>query len=526
MKNKDYNYKSSHTFIFAFSWSVCGNADMKLIEHKIDHRYWEKYQFSIKVQDSINSYNDYSYFYEPVRDVLNLEKNMTFISSLQFQYKIEPKECFYKIYILDEEPLQLEIDDITLSLYENGIGIFTFHLNNYKEKNFNRILKINEYGRRIYPQFLGNTEPYTQGTKYNFLADKIELINVKSPYGEIVEDFGYYDDIDKVNKDFFHLPNHIHNLLGNNFTGKKSKDGTKKVVLSPIFDDRMFVVSHIFDDELLIELKQFRQKKNEYEFQRSTKWYRYIFVDDSSASCESKLMLKKQLTDHSYERWIEKTGYEGGKEVQAGQLFGVSRYSFVLLTGNSWFTKNIITAHMKTVYFELVNMCLLQRANVIYFGNEVAKISAELIDNPAKLVVIRKKTSALYLKYIKFINRIYFREITTQDQGIELYDMLQDAMKINDQVNDLDKEIQELNSYIEGIEQSNLSRIANLFLPATLFATIMGMNAINSSHFQNHNLKEFDLISYTILFASILVLIWGIILFINHLITKKFKIWK
>jgi hypothetical protein len=178
------------------------------------------------------------------------------------------------------------------------------------------------------------------------------------------------------------------------------------------------------------------------------------------------------------------------------------------------------------MYFELVMLCLLQRANVIYFGNEVAKISAELKNNPLKLKASRKKISALYLRYIKFINRIYFREITAQEQGIELYDMVQDVMKIKDQVNDLDKEIQELNNYIEGIEQSNLSRIANLFLPATLFATIMGMSALYCLRFKYFSFKDFEWNETIVSLASIIVIIWGLYLLFIQLKDKKFRIWK
>jgi len=35
-----------------------------------------------------------------------------------------------------------------------------------------------------------------------------------------------------------------------------------------------------------------------------------------------------------------------------------------------------------------------------------------------------KKVSDLYLAYIRFVNKIYFREVTAYEQGIELYDML------------------------------------------------------------------------------------------------------
>jgi Mg2+ and Co2+ transporter CorA len=432
------------------------------------------------------------------------------VASLQYQYKNIDEKSKYVIGIVTEKDIELQIEDITVNFYEYGVGIFAFHLNNYNESDFNRILKINEYGRRIYPQFLGKSGDLTIDTKYNFLANKIELQNVISNYSQIIEDFSYYNSMRNIDeKGCFNLPNHIQCLLGNHFTGNNSNLEERDLInIAPIIDDRMFVITHLFDDGFLKELKTFNKKSGEYAYQKSKKWYRYVFVDDSNASCESRLMLKKLLTKHTYDRWIEKTGKDkNGEVIHSGQLYGLSRYSFVLLTGESGFTRNIISNHIKTMYFEMVMLSLLQRAYIIYFGNEVTRISKHLKHSDSDFSNCRKDISLLCLNYIRFVNRIYFREITPQEQGIELYDLLQKQMRIKEYVEDLDNEIQELNNYIETIEQSNLSRVANWFLPVALFAGVLGMNTIPSPADSNHFLR------WLLTTLSIIVICWTVIIF-------------
>lgn len=485
--------KSHHVFLFPFHWGLRSNnnkdeterSELSDIERFMDLEFWERYQFRFKVENGINTYNDFQYFYQAVRDVLNLEEYNTQVACKQYQYKNIAEKSQYIISIKGEKEIVLQIEDITVNFYEYGIGILSFHLNNFNENEFNRILKINEYGRRIYPQFLGKNGDLTLDTKFNFLADRIELQNITSNYSQIVEDFSYYNSINNIeNNGYFHLPNHIQCLLGGHFTGKSSFSCEKEqICISPIIDDRMFVISHLFDDELLIKHKVFNDHKEEYFYQTSSEWFRYIFVDDSKASCESRLMMKKLLTKHTYDRWIEKETEENGELCHTGQLFGLSRYSFVLLTGEGLFTRNIITNHIKTIYFEMVMLCLLQRAYIIYFGNEVSRISKRIKDAGINFSQFRKDISGLCLNYIRFVNRIYFREITPQEQGIELYELLQKQMRIKEYVEDLDKEIQELNNYIETKEQSNLSRVANWFLPVTLLTGVLGMNTITPDTF-------------------------------------------
>ncbi len=108
---------------------------------------------------------------------------------------------------------------------------------------------------------------------------------------------------------------------------------------------------------------------------------------------------------------------------------------------------------------------MLQRATIVVFSGEVARISDKLSNDFSKLYNEKTNISRLYLWYIKFVNRIYFREVTPQEQGIELYTKLQDQMRIGRDVEDLGKELGELNEFVETIQQGQLTLIAGRFVP-------------------------------------------------------------
>jgi Mg2+ and Co2+ transporter CorA len=91
----------------------------------------------------------------------------------------------------------------------------------------------------------------------------------------------------------------------------------------------------------------------------------------------------------------------------------------------------------------------------------------------------------LYKAYIRFVNQIYFREVSAQEQGIELYNLLQEKMKIAEQVKDLDNEISELHQYADLVERKEQDRritiitvLGAIFLPATFLVGVFGINTM------------------------------------------------
>lgn len=223
------------------------------------------------------------------------------------------------------------------------------------------------------------------------------------------------------------------------------------------------------------------QKAKEYNYLKNDDWYRYLFNDGgSSPTCQNSEMKQELLQKHTYARWADTQTF-----------YGVTCYSFVALTDKGDFAKNVIQTHVKTMYYQMVVLSLMQRASILRFSGEVTKISEldfENSDNEAELKEIKSINSA----YLKFSNQMYFREVTAQEQGIELFDMIQEKMRIERDVKDLNREIDELYQFAKLLEdekernnikeQNNnmgrISLIGAIFLVPTLLTGLFGMNTI------------------------------------------------
>jgi hypothetical protein len=194
-------------------------------------------------------------------------------------------------------------------------------------------------------------------------------------------------------------------------------------------------------------------------------------------------MMKKLISESTYDRWVD-----------WGTLFGISRYSFVSITG-SWFGKNRLLPHIQTMYFQIFTLLLAYRATIIKFSDDIQNTTNETIQNIEKL---SKETEDIYEKYLGFLNKLYFKEVTAQDQGIELYNQAMKVMDIEKYMNDLNHEITQLHAYINMKKEKErndklefISKIGAILIPPTLLAGLFGMNVLTLEATQNNQSLAF-----------------------------------
>ena len=213
-------------------------------------------------------------------------------------------------------------------------------------------------------------------------------------------------------------------------------------------------------------------------------------------------MKKDLLAKSTYGRWQE-----------YGTLYGVTRYSLVALTNQG--SLDFIGMHMRTIYSRMFELIIIQRASVLRFSSEVTKVSCLSKGSRRQLA---ERISSLYKEYIRFVNQVYFRSVTAQDQGIEMYNMMMEQFLLSEKIKDLDDEIGELNQYVTLIiEQKRnengewLNKLATYFLPATIMTGIFGMNPFDGRNY------------WCSMFIQIgLILVLSVILY-HILINKKIK---
>lgn len=469
---------SYHAFLFPFEWTyrqsksqlLEDQTDLGRIEQLMDlaQIHWERRASWLQPQ-SLVQFNELVYFYEFVRPVLY---DSGAADSLQRHYYFKaPAEPFeYVIELSNGKTYRLEIDDIVISFFNTGVGVLAFHLLNKdrEQSSPQDILSINAFGRRVYPPFLqtqtdligqqaffedNNWLRGLQGTqKANQMASNIRLEANSKLF--VLEDFSSW----LLNQNPEREPELIQQILPIPLR--------EEVQFAPVLDDRMFTVCWYGNKSLTEYVKG---KDAEQSFKTNDWWYRFLFVDSGDATCPNMEMRYDLIKDATNARWVN-----------YGTLYGISRYSFVTLTDemSGGFSK-IICSHVQTIYYKISLLGLVQRACLLRFSQEVSAIS----QLPKKDPNIGGRVSSLFKQYIRFVNKIYFREVTAQEQGIELYDILQNQMRLDKQVKDLEHEIQELHGYVSMLEEEArndkldvLTYIGALFVVPSFIGTYFGVN--------------------------------------------------
>lgn len=514
---------SYHIFYFPFKWDVLLRKEASFSERinldaiRIDeYTSWERVYGNERETEYL-LYNEKNYFYSFVHPVLyDTGKKGTVVQHYE-RKEVKRGGVKYLINVKagEEKLYELEVDDLVLNLYSTGVGILVFYLKNEQYRSAEDVLQINQFGRRIFPPFLGEKNSL-KDAKERELADYIAITGLNGAAGRYREDFSWYDTSEKawdpakfiqslvldLSRDFVMIPYEEKRDIAS-----LQPDKLRKGIV-PAVDDRMFVASIIFDDTLSKKLEGEKtgeaEKKQQKEINEQTEislealirqkilseerekakedadwklmemdsyfWYRYVFVDVNEACIHNHAMRKRLMDKCTYFRWQE-----------YGTLYGYSKYSFVVLT-NTDFGYGVLLHQFRTMYSRMLELALVQRASVLKFSGEVTRLSNLHEQDKALGTRIRD----LYREYIRFVNQIYFREVTAQEQGIELYQALQQQIHLKEQVESLDAEIGELHQYatlLEDRQQNDklalITKIGGMFLIPSLWVGYFGMNVFN-----------------------------------------------
>jgi Mg2+ and Co2+ transporter CorA len=442
---------------------------------------------------------------------------------------------------------ELRVEGITLRLFETGVGVLALQVGNYKEQSLKSVLLINDYARRFYPQFL-TPEKGIDRVKWAFFPDKVDWraggveCADKKPYKS--EDFLG----EELQENRAPMAGYVQSLLG--------EELIRKYRLSPAVDDRMFVVCWV-GDEFWSQWLSSEKEHGVLEYQDSDVWYQYVFVDNDVPTCKNEEMKKRLLRDHTYGRW---SGY--------GMLYGVTRYSFVCLTNRGSFARKVVRKHLQQHYKSMAELLLAQRASLLKFQEEISRISGKCLDlseevlkqessdenggrngnlfseddKPTELELFKKisrNVFQLHARYLRFMNRLGFMEVTAQDQGIELFDLGRRSMNLPAQMENLQQEMRELSDFVEQRRQNlhlkeerernrklaALNFMAFLFLPLTLAAALWAMDIpFIRDLFPKHTESGPPLVTYMLLgLASFLAVTVVLYTFASKVLESRFN---
>lgn len=396
-------------------------------------------------------YNEKNYYFRFVHDVLYDSGDGNDNLVMHFERK-EPqeKDVRYLIKVSGrEKPYSLKVDAININLYKTGVGLMSFYLRNDDESQCDTrdILDINQYGRRILPPFWSEVN----AEKRQELSEYLEISGLDTEISK--EDFKSYT-VDEP----WTATSMLDSLL---------KDLTDNLTLTPVIDDRMFVMSLYKNDDMsrlsLSAADAYCNPSSPF----SEFWYKYLFVDTGWPTCQNDEMMRDLLRSHTYLRWQK-----------WNSLYGVSRYSFVYLTNSG--VPSYLVDYFMTTYARMMEIALVQRASVLCFSNEVTTLTKR---GDWTLEKLSEHVDSLNEEYIRFINRMYFNELTSQDQGVELYGLIRQNLDIDSYVEELKDEIEKLHDTISfKVERSRnekaetLNFMAAILLPVSIVTGFWSMN--------------------------------------------------
>lgn len=516
----------------------------KFCEALEENQDWERknYEFD-KGDEAISTYNEYTYFYDFIQTSLydtQLDKNepvryLRYKTSSEDKFIIESAgnnrftievDDNKQITVTSTKQYQLDIISINIHIFSTQVGVLTFELSNYNHSlKEDDILLINTLGRRIYPQFLGKKtathvdnisfflKPYGKlkgltsimsvvtskalaaPQQANYIPSKIIVKlshknSTKTETKEWIEDFTLFENPDKLwNGKHLEmpLPKHIKHLFPeSHFSFGQQGRNQKKINIETIMDDRMFTMCWYGNDELATQLGSKIESDFGYEHTAqllsdgstlSKFWYAFTQCDADKKypTITHPRLMKDQIHEFTYERWAS-----------YGTLYGITRDTFMVLSSDiETLLKHSsprLDQHLQRMYYQMVILCLVQRASLLRFRNDLKLLTIEArnaVNNKNLNEDIVDKSADLYLRFLDFMNQIYFREVTPQIQGDEIYEMIQKQMRIRPEVEALDREISELNAYIESTQTQGINRAASYLVPLTIVSLLFGFIGID-----------------------------------------------
>lgn len=413
---------SEHIFMFPFIWESSKSEMLDGAFKSISNcksSDWERVKLSETDNKKPDIYNEQNFFYPFIHDTIYDTNEGSHIRHFE---RIEPKKQNVKYVItIKEKTYSLPVKKMHLNFYTTGVGVLTFFVENNVFSDEIDILNINQFGRRIFIPF------YNDARDHNETAYSLAITGLNKEYSKTFIPQGMTPNTPAQ---------FILNLI------YEVSDYIKNV--QPILDDRMFVMSWF-----KCSSRDFSNDESYYAMiaEDNNFLYRYIYVDTSSQSCQTKQMLENLLSSSIYDRWQ-----------RLGTLYGISRYSFVMLTTPN--CPDFLLKNFETEYKRIVEIVLVQRASIL----RLSKVLKNSTNSKYK------HFSQDYAEYIDFLSKYRFPEISAQDQATELYDSLCEKLRIKENADHLDKQFNEVQEYLELNNQRYLNIWAAILVPVSLLS--------------------------------------------------------
>ena len=468
-------------FMFPFKYYYNGkkNTPSKIAQIITDkNKNWRRDPFE---KASPPNYNEFYYFHRYVRkaiydtvDEKSGHEVMAYLvrddyKMLELRYAVEVEFHKNDEKVFRSETISAKVTSINLHLFDNQVGVLTI----VTERNlsggpisFNDILLYNDLARRIYPPYLGKKDSdWSAGDEYveqilshDSAAAVPKLSSKIFPIEVILSGEGCPSCDDFEGRDYKDEKGHLSSVIKDILSPfifepglDESRADDKRLKEDSLFfssftDDRMFVVSYCSDDDISQAFCSKQRIRDNYHLSKD--WYKFIFVDGGSAGIANQEMMEHLIMKHTYQRWVED-----------GTLYGLSRYSLVMVCDHADFSQTVLKSHMKSMYYQMALIMLFQKAMLLKFAFDVDEISKKFLDKKHRELI--HEGSKLQGDFIKFVNQYWFAEVTPQEQGIEMYNKWREIMSLDELYENTSRAISDMAEYVDNEVEKETKRLLN-----------------------------------------------------------------
>lgn len=426
---------------------------------------------------------------------------------------------------------RLVLNDIKLKLFNTDVAMMIFECENRRYKNIEDIKLINEYVRRICtPNLSVDSNPCAYYWEISFKEDGKDVKLFDDCYQELFceDENNRFQNIsttkifDPIKDVLVHPKGSEEEFILSSSISKFNSNNKNLFLIEPVIDDRMFVCSFIINDDIVkasatkyveydgkyfneekaIDLekgKREEEKKRKEKEQKEQKekeqndkevenidkskdkeeiifsnykygyqarydvakeLYSILYIDPSSSSCQSMNDIQTLLERDLYTRWID-----------YGTIYAITHHSFVALSTKTCLDHLINT--FLTLYVDMTILALIQRATIIVYQN-YASLLTKGIERDSGTIKQNKINTLLNLheKYIGFQNQLLFFEVSPEEQGMELYQMLVSSLYINEEKEALANQFQSLYDVSNANQDSQFNKIAGIVAGIALVLAI------------------------------------------------------
>ncbi len=524
-KKEPYSY---HTFLYPFLLK-CTYEDFRKSLDQADSK-WEaadmivdegKHLATVKnnspIEEQMLDYQTFQYFNSAARKAL-FEREENIESSIVSSYNLKNSQNGIYCITYKGKDYRLKIDAIRLKVFNTNVAVISFELEYFlpedgnEKQARNNIKIINEFGRRLYPEFLT-----TEETDFLLCADKIALeLPRETPIIDNLREKAMLPK-DTYLKDPIHLPNIITKIVW--------LDEDK---IEPAVDDRMFVCCCVMDDEYTksfihsADQKASTPQEHKWCFQEdwntACELYALTNIDSSagSASCQNRVMFDQYFEEQLYLRWIE-----------WGTIHAVTNHSMICLTGKPESVKNSVVNPFLVLYVPMCILGLAQRASLLNYDAAIT----DAIKNALSKEMDVTKVIDLAERFSIFKGQLLLSEVTPQIQGIEIYERIQKMLFIPSLVDNIQRQLDNLYQIAEARRDKQESEKQNVI--GTAFSALAILTLLSTWMDASDFVQRFPIpfVSeenediFTFIFAAACFLIVSLIAFISIKFSANISNW-